>query len=182
MTHTRAYARNKEQAQWLKSHGLPDKAIYLQGRGAEDLDECLASFRGRVGKLIIAHDLRVFGEAKKDVAAVMTRLEKARIRVVDVSHPGDTTIAEMVQRASIAISGTRFRDRRTAKRMGRAGGLGRGIGAQNLREGFAPTWLVNRIVDAREIRWPLKVELLAPHFTQATLRRHYGANATARKP
>lgn len=182
MTQVRGYCRNKEQAAWLKSHGLLEKAIYLQGRGAEDLDECLASFRGRVGKLVIATDLRAFGESKKDVAAAMARLERARIRVVDISHPGDTTIAEMVQRAQVAISGYRLRDRRAARRLGRAGGLGKGVGAQNLREGLVPTWLVDRIVDTREIRWALKAELLAPHFSQATLRRHYGATATARKP
>ena len=182
MTIIRGFARNKDQTDWLMRHGLPDKSIYQDNRGAESLDECLASFRGRVGKLVIATDLRAFGASKKDVADAMAKLERSRIRVVDISHPGDVTVAEMIQRANVLISGARFKDRRAARRMGAKGGLGRGIGAQALREGYAPAWLVDRIVDHSEISWPVKRELLAPHFSESTLRRHYGANATARKP
>lgn len=181
MTVTRGFSRSKEDTQWLHRHGLPDKRIYQAGRGAESLDECFASFRGRVGKLIIARDLRALGETKQSVAATMARLEKARIRVVDISHPADTTVAEMVQRASVAISGYRFLDKRRAKRIGRSGGLGKGVGAQNLRDGLAPKWLVDRIVDNREVPWSVKEELLAPHFSASTLRRHYGSSPTVKR-
>lgn len=181
LTQTRGFAVTKEDAERLRDHGLPDKAIYQAGRGAESLEECLASFRGRVGKLVIARDLRAFGASKRDVAAAMANLEKAKIRVVDILHPGDVTVAEMMQRAGTAISGGRFRDRRAAKRMGRAGGLGRGMGCKNLREELVPTWLLDRIVDEREIPWHIKVALVAPHFSQSTLRRHYGSNPVVKR-
>lgn len=181
MTQVRGFSKSKDDTTWLLNHGLPDKAIYQDGRGAETLEECLASFRGRAGKLLIARDLRALGASKRDVAASMAKLEKAKIRVVDIAHPGDTTIAEMVQRASVAISGSRFRDRRAATRMGARGGLCKGVGSQLAREAHAPRWLVDRIVDCRDIPWPLKLELLGEHFSESTLRRHYGAPTKTRK-
>lgn len=181
MTEVRGYAQDKGQADWLRKHGLPDKAIYQRGRGAEDLDECIASFRGRVGKLLVAHDLRVFGLTKKEVAATMAQLEKGRIRVVDISHPGDTTIADLIHRASVAIQATGLNSRRAAKKLGRKGGLGKGVAAYLLRESLAPTWLIDKIMDSTDIAWPTKIELLSPHFKESTLRRHYGARAAAKR-
>lgn len=177
MTEVRGFARNKDEAAWLKKHGVPDKAVYQIGRGAEDLDECLVTFRGRPGKLIIAHDLRVFGQTKKIVADTMARLEKTRIRVVDISHPGDVTVAEMLHRALVAISGYRFRDKRTARRRGRDGGRGKGLAAEQARAGLAPDWLIRNIVAETAIAWAVKVRILGDKFSASTLRRHYGAGA-----
>lgn len=180
MAEVRGFSKDKGETAWLLKHGLPDKAIYQAGRGAENLDECIASYRGRVGKLLVAHDLRIFGETKKMVAEVMTRLETARIRVVDISHPHDTTIAEMMQRASVAISHSGL-DKKTAKKRGRKGGLGKGVGALIARESHVPTDFVDRIMDCTEICWRLKLEILGPQFSASTLRRHYGAAAKARR-
>lgn len=171
----RGFATNKTQLADLTNFGLDDHAIYLAGRGAEGLEACLESFRSRPGRLVIAHDLRVFGQAKRTVAEIMARLEKAQIHVTDILHPEDITVAQMVQRAQVAISGARFSDRRKARRMGAKGGLGKGVAAWISREGYAHKWLIDRIVDHREIPWRLKLELLTPHFSESTLRRRYGS-------
>lgn len=173
MSERRGFAKAKDEVDWLKKSGLTDKAIWLDGRGAENFDECLASFRGRPGQLIIAHDLRVFGESKRDVAAAMAKLEKAKIEVVDLAHPEDTTVAEKLHRASVAISGYRFRDRRTARKRGRDGGLANGAAAQEFRSGIAPDWLVRNIVAEQSIAWKIKVRVLDGNFSEATLRRRY---------
>jgi hypothetical protein len=173
----RGFCRNKEQVLALKACGLTDKVIYQDGHGAEDLERCLASFRGRPGTLKIAPDLTVFGESRKAVAAVMDRLERAGIRVVDVVHPQDETIAAMMQRASVLIAHTGLMDRRTAKKRGRRGGIGKGVAAQQRRDGAAPTEFVQRVVAHREIPWRVKVEILGPGFSASTLRRHHGGTA-----
>lgn len=178
---TRGFAINKVQLVDLLKYGLPEQAIYVQGRGAEGLQACLESFRGRAGRLIIAHDLRVFGATKAAVADMMAHLEKVGIQITDIAHPEDTTVAQMLQRAQVAISGARFQDRRQARRMGARGGLGKGVGAQVTREGLAQKWLVDRIVDHRHIPWTLKVELLSPHFSESTLRRHYGSSPSLKR-
>lgn len=169
----RGFAKCKDEVDWLKKNALTDKAIWLDGRGAENLEECIASFRSRPGQIVIARDLRAFGETKRDVAAAMAKLEKAKIEVVDLAHPDDTTVSEMLHRASVAISGYRLRDRRTARKRGREGGLANGVAAQESRSGIAPDWLVRNIVAEQSIAWKVKVRVLAGRFSEATLRRRY---------
>ena len=173
MTIVRGFCTNKEHVPALKAYGISDKLIYVDGRGAEDLAACIATFRGRPGKLLIAPDLRVFGSSKKAVTGVMAQLERAKIQVIDVLHPQDETVSEMIQRASVLISGSRFRDRRTARRRGAAGGEARGLAEQHSRAGIAPEWLVRNIVAESSIAWPVKLRLLGGKISQSTLRRHY---------
>ncbi len=180
-TITRGFATSKEQAQDLAKFGVSAACIYRAGSGAETLETCIDSFRGRPGRLIVAHDLRVFGSTKKQVAAVMTALEIGKIHVTDILHPEDVTVAQMVQRAQQAISSHNFKDRRAAKRQGARGGLGKGVSAAIIRDSHSPKWLIDRIVDCCDIPWSLKLELLQPHFNQSTLRRHYGARASAQR-
>jgi hypothetical protein len=178
----RAYAKTKEQVEALKGYGLPDKAIFWEDRGAETLEACLATFRDRPGTLLIAHDLRVLGTSKRALAAVMDRLERAQIKVRDISHPEDETQAAMIQRANVAISGSRFQgDRPRARKQGRAGGRAKGAAAWGAREGLAPTWLVDNIVNFPGLSWNDRLMILGGKFTEPTLRRHYGAKAAARR-
>lgn len=179
MSEVRGFCRTKEQEAGLKAAGLPPRAIFMVGRGAESLDHCLESFRDRGGVLVLAGDLRILAGTKRQVAETMARLEKLNIKVTDLTNPGDTTVAQQVQRAHVLISGSRFHgDRKRAKKMGHAGGTARGKFAWDRRDSLAPRWLVDRIVDAKWISWDQKVLLLAPHFTEASLRRHYGIRAT----
>jgi hypothetical protein len=174
MSIERAFCRNREHVPAFKAYGLPDKLIWVDGRGAEDLDACLASFRGRPGKLLIAPDLRVFGTSKRAVAQTMADLERARIRVVDVIHPQHETIAEMLQHASVLISGSRLRDRRTARRRGKEGGLAKGEIARSARAGIDTDKLIRNVVAARdEIGWRLVKRICGGKLSEATLRRHY---------
>lgn len=174
---TRGFCRHRDYLAPLKGMGLVDKAIWLEGRGAETLEWCLASFRGRPGKLMIAPDLRVFGQAKRDIAAVMAQLERARIRVVDIIHPQDETIADMLQRAFVAISGSRFRDKRTARRRGRSGGIGRGLAAAGKRAEIAADFVIRNIVNDPDISWDQAVAIFDGKISEATLRRHYWSAA-----
>jgi hypothetical protein len=181
VSEVRGFCRNKEQEDDLKAYGLTGRQIFMEERGAESLDHCLASFRDRGGILVLSHDLRVLGGTKRQVAEIMARLEKLRIKVTDLTHPEDTTIAELVQRANVLIAGARLSgDRPRARKQGRAGGRRKGEVAWNKRDDLAPRWLLDRIVDHRDVPWSVKEQLLSPHFTQATLRRHYGVRATKR--
>ena len=177
----RGYASTKEQEAVIRGHGLPAKAIWLDGRGAETFDRCLSSYRGRPGRLLIADDLRVFGSKRPIVATVMERLERARIQVMDLSNPYDTTISQMLARANRLIAGGRFPDRRRAGRMGRRGGIGKGRAAAAKRDAVADGWLVDNIVDDTDLSWAQRLRLLSPHFSEATLRRWYGAANAAKR-
>ncbi len=169
----RAFCQNKDQEAALKGYGVAPKSIWMDGRGAENFVRCLSSYRGRPGMLILAHDLRVFGSTKKAVSAAMADLEKAQIRVMDISHPEDTTIASLVQRANVALSNTNM-DRRTARRRGAQGGIGKGRTARENRNSAVPDDFVRRVVAHPDVPWRVKIDILGPPFTISTLRRHFG--------
>lgn len=179
MSIERAFCCNVEHTPAFRAYGLPEKLIWVAGRGAEDLERCLASFRGRPGKLLIAPDLRVFCPSDKDpsrkaVAAIMARLERAKIRVVDVIHPQDTTISEMTERANILIGRPRFRDRRTAISRGAQGGLAKGEKARSDRAQIDTEALIRNVVAERKvIGWDLVKRICGGLLSEATLRRHY---------
>lgn len=174
MTIERAFCRNKMHVPAFRAYGLPEQLIYVDGRGAESLDRCLTSFRDRPGTLYVAPDLRVFGTSKKAVAQTMARLERAKIKVVDIIHPLDGTVSEQLHRASVLISGTRFRDRRTARNRGRQGGLAKGEIARATRAQIDTDRLVrNLVAEHKRIGWPTVLRICDGKFSESTLRRHY---------
>lgn len=174
MSIERGFCRNKEHLPSFRAYGLPDKLIWVDGRGAEDIETCLASFRGRPGTLYIAPDLRVFGPSRKAVVQVMARLERAKIKVVDIIHPQDVTVSEMLDRAVVLISGSRFRDRRTARRRGATGGLAKGEVARSARAQIDTDTLIRNLAAEYEVvGWPVIRRICGGHLSEATLRRHY---------
>lgn len=174
MTIERAFCRNKIHTAAFGAYGLPDKLIWVAGRGAEDLEACLDSFRGRPGKLLVAPDLRVFGESRKAVFAVMKRLEKTKIRVVDVIHPQDDTIAAMTERAAVMIGRPRFRDSRVARSRGRQGGLAKGETARSARAQIdTDSLILNVVAEYRRLGWETVIRMCGGKLSEATLRRHY---------
>jgi hypothetical protein len=174
MSIERAFCRNKEHIPAFRAYGLSDRLIWIDGRGAENVERCLATFRGRPGKLFIAPDVRVFGLDKKSIARTMARLERAKIRVVDIIHPQDETISEMTQRASVLISRPRFADRRTARRQGREGGLAKGEVARSKRAQIDTDTLIRNLVgEYRRLGWKAVIRICGGKLSESTLRRHF---------
>lgn len=174
MTIERAFCRNKEHLPAFRAYGLPDKLIWLEGRGAETLDGCLDSFRGRPGKLLIAPDMRVFGKSSKAVEAVMDRLERARIKVVDIIHPQHLTVSQMLGFARTKIATPRLRDRRTARRRGAQGGQANGEAARSRRAQIDTDALIRNLVAEKDtIGWPIIRRVCGGEISEATLRRYY---------
>ena len=174
MSVERAFCTNRQYVEAFKELGLPEKLIYVAGRGAEDLESCLESFRGRPGKLLVAPSLTAFGESRRAVTAVMARLERARIKVVDVIHPQDETVAEQMQRAANEIGRPRFRDRRIARSRGREGGMAKGEAAKSRRLQIDTDTLIRNLVsNYKRLGWPLIVRILGRKISESTLRRHY---------
>jgi DNA invertase Pin-like site-specific DNA recombinase len=176
MTEVRGFCQNTDQEAGIVAYGVPARAVFQADRGAETLEHCLASFRGRPGTLILAQDIRAFGDTRRDVADIMARLEKARITVIDLTHREDVTVSQMLARAYQAIACNHFvGDRQKARRRGRKGGIARGESQASKREDARK--LLDRIVDCREIDWNLKARITG--ISKHTLRRRYGASARA---
>jgi DNA invertase Pin-like site-specific DNA recombinase len=174
----RGFCRNTDQEAGIVAYGVPARDVYMADRGAESLEHCLSSFRGRPGILILAQDCRAFGDTRREVAEIMARLEKAKIGVIDLTHREDVTVAQLLARANDAIAHNHFvGDRQKARRRGRKGGKANGEAAAAKREDARR--LLDRIVDCWEIPWKLKARVTG--ISKATLRRQYGANATAQR-
>jgi hypothetical protein len=174
MTIERAFCRNKEHLPAFRAYGLTDKLTYVDGRGAEDLEACLESFRGRPGKLLIAPDLRVFGKSIAAVEATMNRLERAKIRVVDIIHPQHETVSQMLGFARARIGASRFHDKRTARRRGASGGLAKGEASRSARAQIDTDTLIrNLAAEHKVIGWATIRRICGGLISEATLRRHY---------
>lgn len=170
MTETRGFCQTKDQEAGIVAFGVPARLVYMADRGAESLEHCLSSFRSRPGTLILAQDLRAFGETRREVAETMARLEKSKISVIDLTHREDVTVAQLMARANQAIACNHFvGDRQKARRRGRKGGIALGQAAALKRENGRN--LIERIVRCRQIPWPLKIKVTG--ISKATLRRHY---------
>lgn len=177
MSEVRGFCQNADQEAGVVAYGVPARSVFMADRGAETLEHCLSSFRGRPGVLILAQDLRAFGDSRRKVSDTMTRLEKARIGVIDLTHRDDVTVSQMLARAYEAIACNRFvGDRQKARRRGRKGGTAKGEAAATRREDARR--LLDRIVDCWEIPWRLKARVTG--ISKHTLRRNYGANASQR--
>lgn len=165
-----------EQEKTLTGYGLTDKDIYVDGRGAESLSACVASFHGRPGELILAADLRVFGESRKAILDVTAMLERLRITVCDI-HSNETSLPMMLDEALAALAAySRWNgSKKTAKATGKRGGAAKGKGQEAKRAERAHPDVVRRIARCPKLTWKEKSELLGGNpFSTATLRRHYG--------
>lgn len=169
----RGFARTKADKDRLLAFDLTDKQVYLHGSNGENLQECLATFRSGPGWIVLAEDLRAFGECKKDVANQSIALETQNIRILNLANPEDVTYSAHVQRAQVKFSGARLQDKRAAKRVGRLGGIGKGAAAFAARIGEMSEKYIRRIVNHPALTWAIKAELLDGIGSISTLRRHF---------
>ena len=169
----RGFCRNKADREKLLSFGLTEKQTFMLGQGAENLAECIITYRGRAGWIVLPEDLRAFGDSKREIAAQSAELEKANIRILNLAAPDDTTYSAHVQRAQMKVSGARLQGKRTARRIGRLGGIGKGEAALAARKAADPNGLIERIVNDHEISWRIKARLLGDVCSLSTARRHY---------
>lgn len=165
---------NREEEARLQAAGV--KQIYLLGRGMESLRWALSWLRGRVGVLKVATDLRIFGATRATMMAALDECERQGVTVIDIAHPEDTTFAQRVKRALVAISSARFiSDRRKARREGSKGGLAKGASAWITRNEIAPRWLIENMV--RMFGAMKTAAALENKISASTLRRKYRAAA-----
>ena len=163
------------QREMLRANGLKDKDIYEQGSGSEDVDACILSFRGQRGTIKIAADFRVFGETQAQVASAVDKIEKAGIKVVDLSNPELKTVAAQLKHAFSFIAYMRRWDGNKAKarRMGANGGKMKAVHQAAKRAEAMPDDAVLRLIKkiGKALTWRDVEEVTT--ISTATLRRHY---------
>lgn len=165
-----------QQHQAAIDAGKPERCIYIEGRGAETFEQCVASFRNG-GTLGLVGGFRVLGASRKNIMARLRELKKRKIIPYDLDS-GSTDQVELLHTAISQIAGARSLrlDPRQPKRLGRKGGLQKGINAQAKRNAILQEDIVRRICTAPELDWERRAEILGPNFSESTLRRLYGDN------
>lgn len=146
--------------------------IWRRGNGAESLEDAIFEFRGRPGSLVAADDLRIFGLTQKDIFARCSSLADAEIKVVNVNHPREN-IHDLQKRAFGALHASApIRDRRTARRRGRQGGLAKAAAAETARATRIAPDIAQRLCASKSLTWKEKAEIIG--MPLSTVQRHYG--------
>lgn len=170
---SRGLAANLDERKILLAWGLKENEVYTQGQGAESIAECLWSFRGRPGQLVIVSDLRIFGDTKAIITMAMADLFARKIEVRRLMPDGEITNPHvLVKQAHAAIANNRFTVRGRAKREGAKGGAAKGFGEKARRDALCSPVIVRRLVAEFGIRMASRLLGGAP-FSRNTLNRYY---------
>lgn len=172
----------KAAKQEAKLQTLGVTRIYVLGKREEDFAAACDSLRnGDV--LAVVGTVRVFGEARKDMAAAIQAVHNKNAEVWDVdnnlySRRDGFAMADVALKkvqGSAKLKGSK----RFAKAIGGKGGKSKGESAALQREGIADESVIRAITNAPELTWDRKVEILG--ITEHTLRRHYYDKPQKRK-
>ncbi len=164
-----------EQVAELTAAGIGDRETYINGRGAETLSACVASFHGRPGELLIAADLRVFGESRKAILETLAMLNRMQITVRDVANE-ETNQPAMMDRALTALANySKWKgDSKKQAKNGRQGGKLKATWQEMRRAEKVPEDVVRRLCACPKLTWKDCAAILGGKpFSAATLRRHY---------
>lgn len=171
---TRGFCVDRAGEQRLIDADIAPRSIWMRGRGAETMDECLRSFRGRQGRLAVANDLTIFGQTRKDIMGVMKALFTGGISILDVVS-GETNPHELEHQALKHLSSKNGAcDRRTARKRGARGGTAKGIASAERRNAIMREDIVRKLVG--EIGVKRLARIMGPPFSASTLNRIYRGN------
>lgn len=147
------------------------EVVWRRGNGDESLDWVIASFREEPGTLAITDSLLIFGESKKEILAVLSTLARNKIALVDIRRP-DLNVHDLEDEAYRALSASNgMKDKRTARKRGRLGGVAKREAARLRREASDPHGLAKKIWQRADIPLRIRTELLAGICSASTARR-----------
>ena len=164
-----------QQHQAALDAGKSLRSIYVEGRGAETFEICIAQFRNG-GRLGLVGGLRVLGGTRNAIMDRLRELKKRKIVPYDLDT-GNEDQAELLDAAINKINGAKAlkENRGHARRIGRAGGAAKGIAAADRRDAILKEEIVARLCAAPELGWKRKAEILGGKpFSESTIRRLYG--------
>lgn len=87
-----------EQFGRLKEYGVPERRIYVDGFGAENVQVLINTIRKGDEAVYVAADLRVFGGGYKEILGVTDQLEAKKVRIIDVRDP-EASLSVLLDRA-----------------------------------------------------------------------------------
>lgn len=164
-----------EQHQAAIAAGKPERSIYVEGRGAETFEVCVAQFRAG-GTLGLCGGLRVLGASRTIIVERTLFLKSKGITPYDLDT-GERDEIKLLNAAIQKINGARalHDDPRHARRIGGKGGTAKGIKAQERRDAILHEEIVQRLWGCQKLTAKDVAAILHPTFSESTLRRKFGA-------
>lgn len=173
---TRGFCTDERDRDALYKIGIPAQDVWMQGRGAENFAECLESFRGRPGQLVLASDSRILGGTRGSIMKAFGELEAIGVRVKDITHPEDRTMSDLMQRGiRSANKNGFFMNHRKARRRGSMGGIAKAANAAARRQAGISDDIARKLWASRLSK---KEKCAILGCTISTGDRHYGVHAT----
>lgn len=163
-----------EQHQAAVDAGRPLRSIYVEGRGAETFDTCVASFRAG-GSLGLVGGLRVLGSSRRQIVSRVDALKAKGIVPYDLLS-GETDAFKLLDAAISKINGGRAlgEDSRHAARIGGKGGRAKGEKSQERRNAIMAEAIIGRLWRFKKASGREVAEILGAPWSESTLRRKYG--------
>lgn len=164
-----------QQHQAAVDAGKPLRSIYVEGRGNETFETCIAQFRGH-GTLGLSGGLRVLGTSRKAIVERVLRLKEKGIVPYNLDT-GERDETRLLDEAICKIAGARalHEDPRRARRQGAKGGTAKGAAAQAKRNEMFREDVVIRLCNHPKLTWDDCAFILGGKpFSASTLRRKYG--------
>lgn len=153
----------------LRSAGV--ELIWRRGDGDESLDWAIACFRDEPGTLAITDSLLIFRAGRNEILARLSELARKKIAVVDIRYP-DATVHDLEAEALRSLSASNgMRDRRTAKKRGRLGGVAKREAARIRRGAADPHGLAKKVWQHPDIPLRIRTELIEDICSASTARR-----------
>ena len=120
--------------------------------------------------------MRVLGGSRVGIVARVRYLKSLGITPYDLDT-GETDETELLNAAIQRINGARSLrlDPRQPRRLGRKGGLAKGVAAQERRNSIMAEDIVQRICAHPKLNWEDRADILGLPWSESTLRRKYGA-------
>lgn len=172
--HAIPFHNASQQHQAALDAGRPLRSIYVEGRGNETFENCLAQFRGP-GTLGLSGGLRVLGTSRKAIVDRVLMLKERNITPYNLDT-GERDETKLLNEAIAKIAGARAlrEDPRRAKRQGAKGGNAKGAAAKARRAKLFPEEVVMRLCQHPKLNWQDCADIMGgTPYSASTLRRRY---------
>ena len=174
---TIGFCKDLAGEQRLIAAGVEPFMIWRLGDGTgSTLDDALHAFRERGGCLAIVDDFRIFGDGRKKILSMVSRLTretstKGPIKIVNVDQPDMDNYQLIDQAVGLCHAAAPIPNHRVARYRGRQGGLAKAAAAALARGMRCADDIVRRLCDHPALTWDDCAQILGPPFSKSTLQR-----------
>ncbi len=176
---TIGFCKDLAGEQRLIAAGVEPFMIWRLGDGTcSALEDALYAFRDRGGCLAIVDDFRIFGDGRKKILAMVSKLTretatKGPIKIVNVDQPDKDNYQLIDQAVAMCHAAKPMPNHRVARYRGRQGGKAKAAAAALARAMRIDPEIARRLWSLKELTQKTKLWVLGEGFTLSSCQRHF---------